>query len=694
MPQQRRGPRAPYVSTLGELQEIVTAVQEAGEFAFDVETRGNISRHPEVVALFAQEWEEKQAALKSNHPNVIARSKQAIEEKWLKDIALDPLRNDVFWISIAIRGRSWAIPMGHPNGEVLVPEERGDGTTIPPEGHRAILPSGKESLARAKYFIPATFTDPPEQLTQAEVFGALEPIFMDPDIAKINQNIKFDCKSVAKYYGGELPKGRYIDTMVLAHILNENLHSYALGAIIDYNFQWNPYWRDGKVGGSVTTEPFSVVCRYAHYDARWAYMAYRKMWRRVTGIGLLEATYRDVDATRVIAQMEMNGILVDQRAMKRLGQELQADLNAALMEISMAAPPGFNPNSDADKRAFFFGKKREGNLGLRSTKKTPSGNKLSVDADVLKGLKGKHPIIDTFLEYAEVEKLKSTFVDNMPPLLHHGRLHPQFHLHRAATGRLSSSGPNLQNIPTDGRVRSLFTAEPGNSLIVADYGQIEMRVFAMFSGDKQLKYIFENNIDIHTGTASVIYRVPPEEVTPDQRKIGKVANFLMGYGGTAKRLYHSAGGALTMEQAEEAVKGYDSGYAEMTEWKKLATDQARRDGYVETMGGRRRRLVGQIDSKDFFTRIRAERQAINAIIQGTAAEICKDAMISLDRSLSYPDCKILVQVHDEMIVSVPTTELNQWVPVVETAMGNGKIIEGIELSVEAHYAGNWADAKG
>jgi len=168
----------------------------------------------------------------------------------------------------------------------------------------------------------------------------------------------------------------------------------------------------------------------------------------------------------------------------------------------------------------------------------------------------------------------------------------------------------------------------------------------------------------------------------------------MGYGGTAKRLYHSAEGALTMEQAEEAVEGYNTGYAGMTAWKLDALDKARRRGYVTTMGGRRRRLFGEIDNDDFWVRIKAERQAINAIIQGTAAEICKDAMIRLNKELEHPRCKLLVQVHDEMVVSVPTDELSIWVPRVEEAMGNGKVIEGIELSVEAHYAGNWADAKG
>ena len=690
----RRVPVAPYVSTVEELNEVVEAVKAEGAFCFDVETRGNVDRHKEVMDLIDAEWEAKKASLKVLHPTTLQRSRQAIEDKWRGKIALDTLRNDVFWIGIAITGKSWAIPMGHPNGEVLVPEQRGDGSTVPPEGYRAILGSGKESTAKAKYFIPAEFSPPPEQLTQEQVFTALEPLFMSEDIVKVNQNIKFDCKSVAKYYGGELPKGRYIDTQVLMHIVDENLPSYRLVSILDRVFKFDPYHRDGKIGKTLTTVAFSNACRYVHYDVRWAWLTYKRLYRRISAVpSLVDVMHLDNDTLSVLAQMEMNGIRVNKRELTRLGKGLDLDLNNKIADISSYAPIGFNPDSNAHKVDLLFNKKREGGLGLKPKKLTSTG-KPSVDEDSLRSLQGQHPVVDMLMEYAELRKMKSTYVDGLLPLLHKDRLHPQFHLHRTATGRLSASDPNLQNIPRDGRVRSLFVAENGNSLIVADYSQIEMRVMAMYSQDPALLHIFAENIDVHAGTASVILGKPPEEVTGEERNTyGKVPNFLMGYGGGPKRLVDATGGALSMDEAKEVVANYNSGYAQLTRWKKSTIAKARRDGYVETMVGRRRR-VPDLNSEDFGSKARAERQAINAIIQGTASEICKQAMISVNSMLEFPKCRMLVQVHDELVVSVPTDEIPKWEPALERAMGNGRIIKGVALEVEAHHAQSWSDAKG
>lgn len=691
---ERRGYYAPVVLSLDELSTIVDAVKEEGIFCFDVETRGNIHRHSEVMDIVEAEWKEKSASLKSTHPTVVQRSRQAIEDKWRGNVALDTLRNDVFWIGIAVSGRSWAIPMGHPNGEVLVPEERGDGTTVPPEGYRAVLASGKESMAKAKYFIPATFTEPPEQLTQEQVFTALEPLFMDPNIVKVNQNIKFDCKSVAKYYGGQLPKGRYIDTQVLMHIVDENLTSYRLTSILDRVFKFDPYHRDGKIGKTITTEPFSKAARYVHYDVRWAWLAYKRLYRYIqNNESLIPATFLDMDTLGVLAQMEMNGIQVNKRELVKLGKSLDLDINNTLAEISQYAPIGFSPDSNVHKAELLFNKKREGGLGLKPKKTTAKG-KPSVDEDSLKSLQGQHPVIDLLMKYSELKKMKSTYVEGLLPLLHSGRLHPQFHLHRTATGRLSASDPNLQNIPRDGRVRGLFVAEPGNSLIVADYSQIEMRIMAMYSRDPALLHIFQENIDVHAGTASVILGKPPEEITSEERNIyGKTPNFLMGYGGGPKRLVDSTGGQLSLDEARVVVDNYNKGYAGLTDWKNKVITKATKVGYVETLNGRRRRVPG-LSSTDFAERARAERQAINAIVQGTASEICKEAMLKVSSALEYPKCKLLVQVHDELVTSVPTDEVNNWVPIIETAMGNGTSIMGVELEVEAHFAGSWAEAKG
>ena len=689
-----RLPRAGVLLRSDELQEVVDVVTAEGQFSFDVETRGHIHRHPDVMELIEDEWKVKEASLKSDHPTVVNRSRQAIEEKWRGRLALDTLRNDVFWIGIATRGRSWAIPMGHPNGEVLTEAQVGDGSTIPPSGYRTILPSGKESMSRAKFFIPATFTDPPEQLSQEQVFTALEPLFMSEDIVKINQNIKFDAKSVAKYYGGELPKGRYIDTQVLMHIVNENLQSYSLANIIQHVFGYDPYSREGKIGKTITTEPFSRAARYVHYDARWAWLTYQNLFRSVSrDSGLLDAFYLDSDVLSVLAQMEMNGIAVNERSLGNLGKDLDVDINMNLADISMHAPLGFNPDSNAQKVKFLFGSKSSGGLGLKAKKLTATGNP-SVDDDSLKAVKSQHPIVEMIMKHQELKKMKGTYVDGLIPLLNRGRLHPQFHLHRTATGRLSASDPNLQNIPRDNRVRGLFIAEPGNSLIVADYSQIEMRVMAMYSQDEALLNIFENNIDVHAGTASVILGKPPEEITGEERNIyGKTPNFLMGYGGGPKRLVDATNGQLSLDEAKKVVENYNRGYAGMTAWKNKMIHQAARKGYVETMLGRRRR-VPDITSDDFATKGRAERQAINAIVQGTASEICKQAMIRIHNALDFPKCRLLVQVHDEVVLTVPTEELPKWEPMVEDLMGNGSSIMGVSLEVEAHHAGSWSEAKG
>lgn len=707
-----RGPVATYISTVEELKAIVPIIKEANAFTFDVETRGNIQRHPDVMDLIEYEWKEKLASMKSEHPTTVARSRQAIEDRWTSELALDPFRNEVFWLGIGTAGHSWAIPMGHPNGEVLVKEMRGDGSTVPPPGHRALTKSGKESSAKAKFFIPAVFDAPPPQLTQGEVFGVLEEIFMDESILKVNQNIKFDAKSVAKYLGGRLPAGDYVDTQILMFILDEDRMSYSLENMLTDTYKFNPYGREGKIGKTITTEPFSKACRYVHYDARWTWMLFQDLWSRINvNQKLYEALTLDVRATRVVAQMEMNGILVNKRKMKDLGKELDMSINEAMRDLAQYAWPEFNPDSNPDKAKLLFNKKKDGGLGLKPKKVSQATGAPSVDKEVLEDLVGEHEVVQKLLDYNELRKAKSTYIEGMIPLLHPvkgeknlGLVHPQFHFHRAATGRFSSSDPNLQNIPRDGRMRSLFVAGPGDSLVVADYSQIEMRLMAMFSQDPELLNIFDNDIDVHTGTATVILGRPPAD-SEERNVYGKVPNFLMGYGGGPKRLIVATGGKLTLDQAKQVVENYNNGYAGLTRWKYDVIREAARRGYVETLGGRRRRLADlSLDGSSreaWVARSRAERQAVNAIIQGTAAEICKEAMVSLYSKLDYPKCKMLVQVHDELVTSVPTDELGKWIPTINEAMGNGIIMDangrvkhGVELKVDAHAAGSWAEAKG
>lgn len=729
-------PFSPAVTSLEELDELVDAVRAQGVFVFDVETRGIISHHPEILEAIAAEWEEKQKTLKSEHPSVLAASYQAIVDRRTEALQLDTLRNDVFWIGIATQGRSWAIPMGHPNGEKIVDELRYHG--VPPMHLRTLTPTGKRSKAKKNVFVPAVFTDPPTQLTQEQVFGKLRPLFLDETITKVNQRIKFDARSIVKYVG-ELPRGPYRCTQVLAAILNENLPSYDLEALIQANTfpgkfvrigpgtkldaGYNPYANSGKLGKTLTTEAFSDATRYVHYDVRFAWLIYRMMWEKIVRDPELHSiALQDSDCLRPLAQAEMNGIHVNRREMANLGKALDRQIDQLLVELNPHTPPGFNPASNPAKSKLLFGPKSEGGLGLKAKKFTDKERKKpSVDAESLTLLKGEHPVVDMLIKYNELNKMKGTYVLGLSDLLYPtehgkniGRLHANFNLHRTNTGRLSSSEPNMQNVPRDGEVRDLFIAAPGDSLIDADYSQIEMRLMAMFSQDTEMLRIFDAGIDPHAATAGVILHGKADaEVTKLQRQeIGKVANFLLGYLGSGYRVQQymaEQGKNITLAEGWDIVDGYRNGYSGYSEWQEEIIKFGRRHGYVKTLGGRVRHLPSMVgETNQYYTDKKSagrrryssnDRMAVNFVIQGTAAEICKEAIIELDKALDWPRCKLLLQVHDELVVSVPTDELKQWVPVIEQSMGNGRLLrvndsdKPVTLLAEAHFGGTWGQVK-
>lgn len=686
------GLTAPHVvSTIEELQEIVATITEVGAFAFDVETRGIVERHSDVMAWIDQEWETHATTIKTTSEDVIARSREILVNKWANTLALDPMRNEVFWLGLATESHSWAIPMGHPNGEIIIPEERGDGSTIPPSGYRKLLANGKESMAKGRYYIPAVFSPAPEQLSRTEVFKELEPIFFG-DLVKIGHNVKFDARSIRKYFDNELPEGPFIDTMIAQHILNENLSEYSLDKLIAHNFGgFNPYHQDGKLGAMITQVPFSKATKYVHLDAKWTWHLYKMLWQKIQNKEeLLSCLRQDMEVIRVLMEMEDTGIPVDHRSMKKLGVELDKNLNNLLLNMMDYAPPGFNPDSPKHKQQLLFTKKREGGLGLKPTKFTEKGS-ASVDEEALHNLEAKHPIVPMLIDWAETKKVKSTYVDGLLTKLNKGSLHPSFHLHRTATGRLSSSNPNLQNIPRDSSVRSLFVATPGNVLLVADYDQIELRVMCMFSGDKKMSEFFLNGDDIHSGAAALILGKPVEEVTSEERQLGKGVNFLTAYGGGPQKLARTTG--VDEEHARFVIDQYYKQFSGITKWKKSVIDEGIKMGYVKTISGRRRRLP-DLRSDDYMLRSRAERQAVNAVVQGSAADICKKAMIDVYEVLKDTDSKILVQVHDELVAMVPEDSVDVIQPLFINAMGDGNIISGIPLRVSCHSAYNWSEAKG
>jgi len=581
--------------------------------------------------------------------------------------------------------------MGHPNGEILVPEERGDGTTTPPLGYRKVLANGKESMAKARYYIPAEYSAAPEQLSRTDVFKVLEPIFFS-DVVKVGHNVKFDARSIRKYYNDRLPDGPFIDTMIIQHILNENLSEYSLDKLIAHNFGgFNPYHMDGKIGAIITQVPFSKAVRYVHLDVKWTWHLYKVLWQKIQNKEqLLSCLRQDMEVIRVLMDMEDNGIPVDHRSMTRLGKELDTHLNELLLGMMDYAPPGFNPDSPKHKQQLLFSKKSEGGLGLKPTKYTDKGS-ASVDEEALRNLESKHPVVPLLIDWAETKKIKSTYVDGLLTKLHKGSLHPSFHLHRTATGRLSSSNPNLQNIPRDSSVRGLFVANPGHVLLVADYDQIELRVMCMFSGDKKMSEFFLNNEDIHAGAAALILGKDVSEVTPEERQLGKGVNFLTAYGGGPQKLARTTG--VDVEHARSVIDQYYKQFSGITKWKKSVIEAGIKNGYVETISGRRRRLP-DLRSDDSMLKSRAERQAVNAVVQGSAADICKKAMIDVNNVLTGTGSKILVQVHDELVAMVPEQIVDELQQKFVLAMGDGNIINGIPLKVSCHSAYNWSEAKG
>ena len=680
------------ISSLAELANVVDEIRSVGMFAFDVETRGALERHPDVEEVMIKDWKDHLSTLKNPSPEIANRARENFEAQYKKSLALDPLRNEVFWIGLATAGKSWAVPMGHKRGVMLTPEEVGDGTTTPPPGYRKVLKNGQESMAKAKYVIPATYADAPEQLNKTDVFRVLKDLFFDEALVKIGQNVKFDARSISKYYGGDIPVGPYADTMLMQHLVDENLMSYSLENLIMKNYdKHDAYARDGKLGKVIDFVPYDQAIRYVHLDVRWTWLLHQRLWPKISSHeGLLRCFYQDSQVLEILMHMENNGIPVNERQLVSLGRELDDKLNHILLDLSDYTPIGFNPDSTKHKQQFLFNKKREGGLALKPHKTTATGQP-SVDEESLKVLEHKHPAITMLLNWAETKKLKSTYVDGLIPQLNQGRLHPSFHLHRTATGRLSSSGPNLQNIPRDSSIRNLFVAPDGQIMLVADYDQIELRVMAMFSQDKELLNVFNNNIDIHTGAAALLFGKPVEDVTSEERQIGKGVNFLTAYGGGAGKLARTTG--IHFEQAQHMIQEYYRQFSGLTEWKQKVVAQGRRLGYVETITGRRRRLP-DLNSVNSELKSRAERQAVNAVVQGSAADLCKQAMIDIDRAFKGTSLKMLVQVHDELVAVAPEDEAVEMQELFIKAMGHDTIIQGVPLRVSCDMAATWAEAKG
>jgi DNA polymerase I-like protein with 3'-5' exonuclease and polymerase domains len=395
------------------------------------------------------------------------------------------------------------------------------------------------------------------------------------------------------------------------------------------------------------------------------------------------------DLDKVLREMENYGALVDKGYLGDLAKDINGEIDKLEKEIYKSVGHEFNLNSPKQLSGVLFGE-----LGLTPIKK--GKDHASTDEETLNELLGVHPSIELLLKYRELFKLKSTYVDTLPPLLDEkNRVHTTYHSDATKTGRLSSKDPNLQNIPAKGdwgiKVREAFIAPAGSKLISADYNQIELRVMAHLSGDKALTEIFNKGEDIHTRTAAEILKKKPEEITKDDRRIAKVVNFGIMYGispfGLARQL------KIDREIAKEIIERYFEEFSGVKSWLEKTLTDAYAKGYVETLGGFRRHLI-ELKQGNYRVRAAGERQAINAPVQGTAADIIKAAMIRLNSELKRKgfETKMTLQVHDELVFEVPDNEVEQVKPLIKDLMENTFKLS-VPVLVEMKIGQNWGQMK-
>lgn len=493
--------------------------------------------------------------------------------------------------------------------------------------------------------------------------------------AKLTANL---CLSAGKPFAGLT-----FDSLIAAYLLDPSASRYSLADLASSYLNRHSQCEESKL----RQEP-----RYAAWGAGIIADLRPIIEDRLSDAGL-DSLYRTVEMplTRVLSAMEMNGVAININSLNTMSDELALRINQLLREIYTIAGEEFNVNSTKQLGVVLYEK-----LGLPVLKKTKTG--YSTDAEVLEKLSGQHIIVDNLLEYRSLTKLKSTYLDGLSSLLAptSGRIHTTFNQTVTTTGRLSSSEPNLQNIPvrTDAgrRIREMFVPGPGYDFILsADYSQIELRVLAHISDDANLIDAFLHNQDIHTRTASEVFGIPQEEVTPLLRSRAKAVNFGIVYGISDFGLSRDIG--VSRKEAEIYIASYFARYPGVKKFMEDSVADARKNGFVTTLFGRRRYLP-DINASNFSVRSFAERTAMNTPIQGTAADIIKKAMVDVYEKLISSGCKsrILLQVHDELLLEVVEDEAETVCQIVRQAM-EGAATLSIPLIADVKLGSNWAKAK-
>ncbi|MFO7652264.1 MAG: DNA polymerase I [Candidatus Krumholzibacteriia bacterium] len=530
----------------------------------------------------------------------------------------------------------------------------------------------------------------------AELEPVLAPALADPGRLKVGHNLKFDEWILGRH--GLCPGGPRFDTMLASYVLDpgrrgHGLDDLALELLGHRMIGYDDLFAAGDRRRDILTVPLPRLALYAAEDADMTLRLHDLLGPRLVDAGL-QRLFAEVEMPllAVLLRMERHGIRIDRDFLAELGGSFAAEMNRLERRIYAAAGCEFNVQSPKQIREILFDK-----LCLKPLKKTATG--WSTDASVLERLTDQHELPGLILEHRELAKLQSTYVETLPTLADRntGLIHTSFNQAVAATGRLSSSDPNLQNIPvrTDlGRqIRRAFVPRaPENVFLAADYSQVELRLLAHLSGDQALRTAFREDVDVHRRTAALIAGVDEQDVTAEMRSRAKAINFGVIYGMGARALARQI--SVNQSVAKEFIETYFATYPGVSRFIAETRDRARAQGHVETLLGRRR-LLPEINSANDRVRAFQERIAVNTPIQGTAADLVKVAMIRLDGELQrrHLGALMLLQVHDELVLEVPRAELDEVSALVREIM-EGALELAVPLRVDLHTGSNWAEAHG
>jgi len=538
------------------------------------------------------------------------------------------------------------------------------------------------------------YFDAPVQLNFAECLAKIKPILENPAIKKVGQNLKYDQHVLANH--GIAINGIAHDTLLQSYVF-ESHKSHGMDALSERHLGFKPISFEevaGKGAKQVTFNQVTVetAAEYAAEDADITLQLHLAMYPQVAADSKLDYIYSHIEmpSSQALFNIERNGVLIDRAMLASQSNEIGNKLIALENQAYELAGQPFNLASPKQLQEILFDK-----LGIKPTKKTPSGAP-STDEDVLQELALDHPLPKVLLEYRGLAKLKSTYTDKLPRMINAntGRVHTSYNQAVAITGRLASSDPNLQNIPVRSaegrRIREAFIAPAGSVIVSADYSQIELRIMAHLSQDAGMLKAFANNEDIHRHTAAEIFGVELTAVDSEQRRYAKVINFGLIYGMSAFGLAQNLN--IDRASAQSYIERYFSRYPGVRDYMQSTRDMAKQRGFVETYFGRRL-WVPEINSPNGMRRAGAERAAINAPMQGTAADLIKLAMIAVDQWLGEAklQTKLIMQVHDELVLEVPEAELAV-VKAKLTELMQGVAQLSVPLLVEVGVGKNWESA--